>query len=384
MKRFIGIILIIVLTFSSGTIVNGTTLNETQENLENINDSINSKKNKLQDINSDRKDVQAQISSLDSDANEISGKLSDINDNLASVNKELSTSQKELNIIEDDLQKQNSAFRNRVKAMYTSGSTTYMEVLLSSKGFSDMENKLEWVKKILEYDNNLITSINNNKKALEAKKLALGESKNKAQVLQSDANSQYAELKQKTSEKQKLMASLEKDKSYYEKMIAEEEKEATEIKAIIKKMQSSNSGGSSSGGNTPVASKLYCVTGKIYTITSPYGWRVHPILGTRKFHAGIDIGVYTGTPIHSLKDGVVKYSGVMSGYGNVVMVNHGDIVTVYAHNSVLLVKVGQQVKGGQVISYSGSSGLSSGPHLHFEVRRAITGETVNPISYYVN
>jgi len=105
------------------------------------------------------------------------------------------------------------------------------------------------------------------------------------------------------------------------------------------------------------------------------------VLGYKRFHYGIDIATPMGTPIYSLRDGIVIYSGVMSGYGNVVMVNHGDITSLYAHNSSNVVKEGQVVKSGQLITYSGNSGLSSGPHLHFEIRTK-SGETIDPISYY--
>lgn len=96
----------------------------------------------------------------------------------------------------------------------------------------------------------------------------------------------------------------------------------------------------------------------------------------------MDIGVYSGTPIYALMDGVVIYSGTMSGYGKVVIINHGSLTSLYAHNSSITAKEGQVVKGGQLISYSGNTGLSSGPHLHFEIRKS-SGDTIDPMPYYV-
>lgn len=129
--------------------------------------------------------------------------------------------------------------------------------------------------------------------------------------------------------------------------------------------------------------KLFCITGTPYPITSSFGMRFHPVLNYSRLHAGIDIGVQIGTPIYALKDGVVIAARAMSGYGNVVMIDHGDITSVYAHNSSLAVSVGQTVNGGQLISYSGNSGISSGPHLHFEIRN-LNGQPIQPDEYYVH
>lgn len=116
-----------------------------------------------------------------------------------------------------------------------------------------------------------------------------------------------------------------------------------------------------------------------YSISSPYGYRQHPILGYAKFHSGIDIPAPSGTPIVAAKSGTVIMSQLMSGYGNVIMVDHGETVTVYAHCSALNKSIGDSVSAGDVVAFVGSTGLSTGPHLHFEVR--VNGSTVNPLGY---
>lgn len=375
MKRLLGIFVAVIITFSAAPNAGATNLSDSQKQLDNINNSIDSKKDKLNEINKNTEAVKTQISSLDQQTSSAAGKLDEINGKLLAVNKDINSAELEIKQQEKNLKDRNVLFRERVKAMYTSGNISYIEVLIASDSFSDMITRFEYVKRIMDYDKNLIQQITKEKKAVEAKQQLLSSKRTEIKNLQLEADSKHQELLLKTSEKQKLMATLQKDKSYYEKMIAQEEKEAAEITTMIKNAQGSGSTVKPSGNYS-------CVTGRIYSITSSYGWRIHPILGTKKFHSGIDIGVGTGTPIYSLKNGVVTFSGQMSGYGNVVMVNHGDIITLYAHNSSLKASVGQKVSGGDVIAYSGSTGLSSGPHLHFEVRLASTGETINPASYY--
>lgn len=382
MKRFLYALLTLVFSFSTVQIAHGANLNESQQELNNINSSISDKKEKLSDINKSRQEVQKQIESLDSETNSLSGKITNINLELDSVNARLAKAQDELKQAEKKLVDENALFRSRIKAMYTSGNETYLEVILGSENFSDMVSRLEWVEAILEHDKKLIEKMQNDKKLIEEKKVQLAEQKNKTTLLKAEADTKYKELEQKTSEKETLMASLEKDKAYYEKMISEEEQQAARIKEMIKQMQSQNPG--TSGNGRPVENGIHSITGgKNYAITSGYGWRHHPILETQKFHSGIDIAVPAGTAVYTVRSGVVTYAGWMSGYGNVVMVNHGDIISLYAHNSSLAVSVGQNVSGGQLISYSGSTGMSTGPHLHYEIRLAGSGDTVDPSRYYL-
>jgi len=115
-------------------------------------------------------------------------------------------------------------------------------------------------------------------------------------------------------------------------------------------------------------------------VTSPFGYRIHPILKTKKLHTGIDVGIALGKDIVAAQSGTVIYSDWLGGYGKVIMIDHGGgIVTLYAHNSKLVVSEGDKVKRGQVVSKCGSTGMSTGPHLHFEVRE--NGKYVDPIKY---
>lgn len=399
MKKGISLVLALALTFVSLVNVRADELTDAQKELNSIQNSIEDKKEELKDINKERDAVQKSLEELDKKMNESEAVLSSLNSKIKSINNQIEQREKQIEESKKNLEEQNELFKKRLRAMYVNGSEGYLEIILSSTSFSDFFSRLDSVVRVMEYDKKLIKSIENNKKALELKKADLEKSKKENMALKAEADKKYKELKSSADEKEKLMVSLEKDKVAYERMIEQEEQESKAIAAMIasikkkkeeeaKKKQELNRGGSNTNANNTVLSsnsslgKLFCVTGRPYPYTSSYGWRIHPVFGTRKFHAGMDIGVPSGTPIYSLADGEVIYSGWQTGYGNVVMVDHGSIVSVYAHNSSLAVNVGQTVKGGQLIAYSGNTGYSTGPHLHFEIRNS-SGQAISPYEYYV-
>ena len=157
----------------------------------------------------------------------------------------------------------------------------------------------------------------------------------------------------------------------YERLLAISEN----IASMLRNME--NSGGGAPAGQGGTGQFMWPCNGPI---TSYYGWRTHPIFGTTKYHSGMDIAVDSGTPIHAADSGTIVYSGWLGGYGNCVMIDHGGgLVTLYAHNSALNVGEGQYVSKGAVVAYAGSTGYSTGPHCHFEVR--LHGELTEPLNY---
>lgn len=386
-----SIVFIISLAISSSLIspVYAATVQENQNKLNEINQSIKEKKNKLEDINNDKSSAEKEMSALDKEMGQVSSKLQELNRKIESLNSEIKTKEKEIDEKKKEFDKEESLFKERVRAMYKSGSTGYVDVILESSDFSDLVNRVEMVTRIMNYDKELLAYIDKNKKELETKKFQLESHKKTVLNLKSEADEKYKTLQAKSNEKKSLVAKLEKDKKYYENMIAKEQSESGELSRVIQQRKTSqNTNATSSRGSTlsstsvKTSGQLYSVTGGgSYPITSPFGMRFHPVLGYSRLHAGMDIGVPMGTPVYALKDGVVIAAQSMSGYGNVVMINHGDITTVYGHNSSLNVSVGQSVKGGQLISHSGNSGVSSGPHLHFEVRNS-SGQPIEPNGYY--
>jgi len=382
--------LVVILSFNIFTGAKADEISDAQKKLKDSENSITEQKKKLNEINKNKNEVGTDINKLDEQLNDISKRMANLNSQISSLDSEINEAEKSIKEHEEKLEKESELLGKRLKALYTAGGTGYIDILFDSGSFSEFYRRADSIKRIVTYDKELEESILKSKRIVEDKKKEAEGKKSKVIALKSEVETQQREIEKNSNEKKNLMASLEKDKASYEKMIAQEQRESDEIQQQIREAQKrleeeKNKGQSGSGGqgsnNGSTNNKMYCITGRAYPITSPYGWRVHPILGYKRLHSGIDIGVFYGTPIYALKDGIVSTSESMSGYGNVVMITHGDITSLYAHNSKLLVSKGQFVKGGQLIAYSGSSGLSSGPHLHFEIRT--NSGTVNPISYYI-
>jgi len=415
MKKSVGMALALIMCLTSVTYIRADELTDAQKNLNNINDSISDKKDELNNINKQKDSTEKNLKDIEEKMKNTSSSLSELNSKMYDLNTQIESLENQIKENTSNLSHQNELFKKRIRAIYINGNESYLDILLRANDFSDFFNRMDSVAKLMEYDRKLMKDIEDDKKALEAEKAELQKKKGSTSALKQQADVKLNDLQAVSDKKKDIMAELTKNKAAYEQMIDEEEQQSKAIAAMVKQIQkkkseeqktkpsgqtnqsnNSNKGGTSSNtsnttnntnnnsgsGSSSSIGKLYCVTGKKTYITSPYGWRVHPVLGTKRFHAGIDIGVFSGTSIYALTDGEVIYSGWMSGYGNVVMIEHGSLTSVYGHNSSLVVKVGQKVKGGQLISYSGNTGLSSGPHLHFEMRKE-NGETIDPNPYYV-
>jgi murein DD-endopeptidase MepM/ murein hydrolase activator NlpD len=182
-----------------------------------------------------------------------------------------------------------------------------------------------------------------------------------------------ADVTAETATEQRLLSQVQAKKGDYLKQIRELEKESNQIAADLRRRQAGQKVTPSGHGvlGFPTANPV---------ITSPFGYRIHPIYGDRRLHAGVDFRAATGTAVLAAGDGTVVFAGWMSGYGNTVIIDHGgQIATLYGHNSALAVSVGEKVKRGERIAAAGSTGNSTGPHVHFEVR--VGGTPVDPMGY---
>ena len=303
----------------------------------------------------------------------------------------ISENETKLHNLEKTYNQKHEVLMVRVRDIYINGQVSYLDVLFGSKDFNDFFTRMDLLKRVIKKDYDLVQDILSQQAELKKVRNQLETDKN----IQSELAKKAEEAKEiklaKVAKQQALIDKMNTDKAVYDRQYDEMMAASEQVAKLIQQSkykpppsppQPSSSSSSSSGEVYRAAPSgsggmIWPVSGPI---TSPFGWRTHPIFGNQRFHSGLDIGADYGVPIHAAKAGTVSHAGWIGGYGNTVMIEHGDgIVTLYGHNQSLNVSVGQQVSQGQVIAYCGSTGNSTGPHCHFEVR--LNGEPVSPYNY---
>lgn len=348
-------------------------LQDAQNKLNKIQQSINATKKKQAQISSQKKDIAGQLKELDIKLNATSAELTNAQNKLAYITAKLSKTQQELDAAKKTELKQKDTLKERARAMYISGETGYLDVILSSHDFADFISRLDIVKRIVNYDINLFNSYHSQRKIIEQKEKELAQMKQDAENYKNQVALRQRDLQAAVASRQGLMRDLERQQKLYAQQEDELLKQSNQLQSVIRDLQAKSTLKYSGG-------KLAWPVPSSSTITSPFGTRYHPILKEYKTHTGIDIAADYGAAIVAAADGKVIFSGYYGGYGYAVIIDHGDgISTLYGHNSELLVKTGDTVKRGQQIAKAGSTGLSTGPHCHFEVRK--NGVPVDPMDW---
>jgi murein DD-endopeptidase MepM/ murein hydrolase activator NlpD len=287
------------------------------------------------------------------------------------LEKEVDAIKTELDDTIDKYKEKEELFKTRIRVMYEKSGSGYLNTLAKSGNASDFLARLKYIKVITEKDKELIDEIKTIKTDIEYKKRL-------REALMLDKQKKLEDKKEKLDSLQASRADLEgqirESQSKLEELEKQEDQFLKESQAMANKIRSLQSKGNYIGG------KLMWPTPSTRQISSYYGNRMHPILKKYKMHTGIDIAASYGASIVAANKGTVIVAGWQSGYGNTVIIDHGGgITTLYAHCSRLLVSVGDSVNAGAVIAKVGSTGLSTGPHLHFEVRK--NGSTQDPLNY---
>ena len=352
-------------------------------------------KSRLAELKSARAEANAAVEALEGESEKYSEKIAALDYQIQSTRAELNATQKIIDSLTQDiadkqdeldetiaqLDEKQELFETRIRVMYENGDTTYLEVLLSSEDFSDMLTNMEIVSQIMDYDKRIVEEYKALKAQIETQKAALESDRKDKQDYADDLEQAYEEIEAQKKEYKALKAKVDSDlalkKAEAERMLREQDEINDEI-AALSRQETAASGG---GGGKVYSGSLVWPCPSYSRISSQYGYRTHPISGTRKLHKGLDIAASSGNPVIAAASGTVVKSYFSSSYGNYVVISHGGgLMTAYAHMTRRLVSAGQTVSAGQQVGTVGSTGNSTGPHLHFEVY--VGGSTTNPMNYF--
>lgn len=376
----LGLVLFLslVLVFASGSfywapvIGSEAELQNRQRELEKVSREIELRQRQLEEAKKEQKTVVQQINVLEADIDKTEAEIQYLNKKQQVLNSQIQVTKKDLERAQAAMEERCAILAQRLKSIYQNGEVSYLEVLLDSASFADFLSRFDLLQKIADQDVVLIKEIEKEQQIINTRKIELETAYLQVESVKQETQQKQAYLKQQTAEKEQALAKIKQDKAAVEKALNQLEQDSKRLERIIRDLQSS-----SSDKPAPTGKFLRPISG---AITSDYGMRLHPILKEKRMHTGIDLRGAKGTPIKAAESGTVIFTGWMGAYGQVVIIDHGGgISTMYAHQSSILVKNGQKVARGETIGKVGSTGWSTGPHLHFEVRK--NGTPVNPHNY---
>jgi len=336
--------------------------------------------------------LDTRIDALQADVDKLDPVVAEAERNRASLQNQVDKLRRDVTSLELSISKtqreydrQSALLEKRMTSAYREGDWFYLDVLLGAKDFGDLIDRSEFITRVIEANRRDAIELDRTKGSLQdaqdklqATLTQASEKRAEATAvekrwrgLQDQREAKVAEQQTVYGQKKTLLAATRKNVTKLKAIAAAEDRESDRIAAQL---------AARGGGSGVYNGVMQWPVPASYNVTSPFGWRMHPILGYRRFHAGVDIAADSGSAIVASGSGTVIQAGYSGGYGNVTMIDHGNgVVSVYAHQSSIGVSVGSQVSKGERIGAIGSTGLSTGPHLHFEVR--INGNPVNPMNY---
>ena len=369
-NRFAMIVaILLMLTFAVETsLASAATLSQIRNNIKNKQQELNESRAKEKSLGDQVNSLEQQINSKQSDIDELEASISEAQAKLETLEEELAAAEEKVNT-------QNENLNARLRNMYKNGSVGFIDVLMDSGSFSEFLNNLSLVEKVYTSDQDVLEELQKAYDEIDAKKKEI-------ETLQAELSESKATMEEQKSSLEADKASVEKKKSEIAADSAETQRELDKLEADAQALTSSirNSGSSSSSSKYNGGIMAWPVP-SCHTVSSGYGGRIHPTTGKYKFHGGLDIPGSYGSAIVAANSGKVIWAGNRGdSYGNYVIIDHGGgVSTLYGHSSKVLVSTGQRVSRGQRIANVGSTGRSTGPHCHFEVR--INGSRVNPNPY---
>lgn len=351
-----------------------------------IAQSLQELQQKKQTVDQQRRSLQEQSEQIQQQTTQAEQTLDGLEDTIAATSEQIADTESRLQAAEDRLQAVKASLQQAEVAYEESRQATVARlqflqrqqgnkgwaVLLQSENFNEFLERRYQLKRVYESDRNVLVDLKEKADELNMQREIVEEQKNQVALLRQELLAKRQQYEAEAEQQSQLISRLKQDRAALTAAQAQLARDSEAIAALIREKVAASTGVVRGTGVF-----IYPVNGRL---TSGFGRRRHPILGTSRFHAGVDFGASQGTTIRAADSGKVIFSGWYGGYGRAVVIDHGGgITTLYAHASRLYVNVGQAVSQGQAIAAVGSTGLSTGPHLHFEVRQ--NGNPVNPMPY---
>ncbi|HBN09762.1 MAG TPA: peptidase M23 [Cyanobacteria bacterium UBA8530] len=353
------------------------TLRQQQRRLEQIQQEILVKRAHAQKLKRQEKKAVGDLSGIQQKLERTVTQLDDSQFRLQRAERQLISTRMKLGEAQEDFRNQQTLAADRLKAIYKHRHINYWEALLTSQDLAKFLSRYKYFRRISQQDGKLLIRLENKKLEIDQQTRKVASQRQQISLITDGIKEQKGQLEDQNQQQAALVQRLKTERAFYEQMVNQLERDSNQIEYAIRRMIAELNRSRKRGVKLGTGRFTRPCSG---SISSPFGRRWHPILGTYRMHSGIDIAVGYGAPIVAADDGVVIFSGWYGGYGKMVWIDHGGVlVSLYGHASALLVSSGQRVHRGQLVARVGSTGLSTGPHLHFEIRR--NGTPVDPLGY---
>lgn len=361
-------------------------ISRAEEEKENLQNSLTNVKEIKAQLEADKKDLKNYVTQLDKELAAIQENIAQLNTQIAEKEADIAETQAELEKAKETEANQYEAMVQRIQFMYVQGESTYLEMILNGESIGDILNKVEYMEQISAYDREQLNEFILNRQLIEICERDLIAEKEVLDETRAGVLAEEAAMEELIAAKEQRITEYESDINNKEQAIKEYEADIQEQKEIIEALEAAVAAErkkilEQNGVVLTYDGGVFKFPLASYTrISSEYGYRMHPTLGVEKFHNGVDFAAPTGTAIYAAYDGIVVAASYSSSMGNYVMIDHGgNLYTIYMHASQLYVSKDDIVARGETIAAVGSTGRSTGPHLHFSVR--LNGEYTSPWNY---
>jgi murein DD-endopeptidase MepM/ murein hydrolase activator NlpD len=393
MKKTASILFLVALLVLTGMLpVFANQINHRQSELNSLKGDLKDQKQSLSQNKQEQDKILREINMLEREMNVIRAELRSLANKISATEKQIVVTEEELVAAEEQIEIMEEVLAIRLRSIHENGKVSYLDVLFSSSSFAEFLTRFNDMQLVIAEDRVLLEECRDERERIAAIKVDLEEKRQELLAMRRENLLKDEQLQAKTTEQKQLAAALQEEYDATEREVRKLEAEAKQLEKIIKDLQAAAARNNTAYRGTGQMRWPIPEFGPAW-VTSNYGYRRHPITGAAgTFHGGVDIGIprtrwpgspsYNGSPVNvvAVDSGIAYTYRYNTGYGNLVIIDHGGgIATIYAHNHNFLVSNGQNVSSGQAIAVVGSTGFSTGPHLHFEVR--VNGQRVNPMPY---